>query len=60
MDNSIITYGIVGQFEGLEVWFEPITDEIDAFVIRKQNGHIVQVYVPCNPNPSVYDKTEVL
>lgn len=53
MEDSIITYGIVGRFEGLEVWFEPITDEIDGFVIREPNGHIVRVYMP-------HDETGVL
>lgn len=40
-----LTYGIIKEFEdGTTLWYEPITDVIDAFVLRKQNGSIIRIY----------------
>lgn len=32
-----IRYGIIGQTEEWDVWYEPVTDDMDAFVIRDKN-----------------------
>lgn len=40
-----LTYGIIKEFEdGTTLWYEPITDEIDAFVLRSQEGNIIRIY----------------
>ncbi len=40
-----LTYGLVKEFENeTELWFEPITDEIDGLVLRTSDGSIIQVW----------------
>jgi len=43
--TRIMEYGIVKELDdGNTIWFEPITDEIDGFVVRDSNSGIVSVY----------------
>lgn len=40
-----LTYGIVREFSNCTVlWYEPITDEIDGFVLRASDGSIICVW----------------
>lgn len=41
-------YKLVYEDENIEIWFEPITDEIDGFVVYNKDEHysIVGVYTP--------------
>ena len=41
--NSL-EYGVIMGFDnGVELWYEPITDEYDGFVFRNTNTSIMQV-----------------
>jgi len=42
-DNDI---GLIKETESYDLWFEPITDEINGFVIRDKKGFIKQIYMP--------------
>lgn len=43
--QSELAYGIVRKFEdGTTLWYEPITDEIDGFVLRGSKDRIQTVY----------------
>jgi hypothetical protein len=38
-------YGLIEEFEnGTTLWYEPITDVIDGFVLRKRDGSIIRIY----------------
>lgn len=40
-----LTYGFIEKFEnGTVLWYEPITDYLDGFVLRKLDGSIIRVY----------------
>ncbi|NBK99401.1 MAG: hypothetical protein EOM50_15545 [Erysipelotrichia bacterium] len=40
-----LVYGIVMEYSnGTTLWFEPITDELDGFVLRKSGGSIQTVF----------------
>ena len=40
-----LRYGFVEEFEdGTTLWYEPITDYLDGFVLRKRDGSIIRVY----------------
>ena len=40
-----LMYGIIKEFEDHTIlWYEPITDMIDGFVLRKQDGSIIRIY----------------
>ena len=40
-----LAYGIVREYSnGTTLWFEPITDELDGFVLRKSGGSIQTVF----------------
>ncbi len=40
-----LVYGIVREYSnGTTLWFEPITDELDGFVLRKSGGSIQTVF----------------
>lgn len=40
-----LIYGIVREYSnGTALWFEPITDELDGFVLRKSGGLIQTVF----------------
>jgi len=41
-------YGIVKDYGSKVVWFEPVTDEIDAFTVRNKDGSIVAIYYTDN------------
>lgn len=37
--------GLIEEFEdGTTLWYEPITDVIDGFTLRKQDGSIIQIW----------------
>jgi hypothetical protein len=38
--------GLIKETETYDIWFEPITDEINGFVIRDKEGIILQIYMP--------------
>lgn len=40
-----LAYGIIREFQdGTTLWYEPITDEIDGFVLRGNKGLIQTVF----------------
>ena len=41
-DNDI---GLIKETEKYDIWYEPITDEINGFVIRDKNGYIMDIYL---------------
>ena len=44
-NQSGLAYGIIRKFEnGTTLWYEPITDEIDGFVLRENKGCVQTVY----------------
>lgn len=39
-------YGVINEFNNTELWYEPITDEINGFVLKlKNNGNILAIYM---------------
>ena len=48
LENNMITdsisYGIVKSYKDWDLWFEPITDTIDGFVMRKNDGSIIGIF----------------
>lgn len=53
-----LQYGIVKEFEdGTILWFEPVTDEKDGFVLRKgSNDDILAVYTRDSYPPEAITK----
>ena len=44
-EKNGFTYGVIREFEnGNVLWYEPITDEIDGFVLRDNDGSIVRTW----------------
>lgn len=40
-----LMYGVIKNFDdGTSLWYEPITDEIDGFVLRDYNGNIIRMW----------------
>lgn len=40
-----LRYGLIEEFEdGTILWYEPITDELDGFVLREWDGSIIRIY----------------
>ena len=40
-----LEYGIVKEYDNYDLWYEPITNEIDGFVLRtKEDGYILSVF----------------
>ena len=40
-----IDYGVIKSYKNFDLWFEPITDEIDGFVMRKKgDGSIIGIF----------------
>ena len=39
-----ISYGIVKSYKDWDLWFEPITDTIDGFVMRKNDVSIIGIF----------------
>ena len=48
LENNMITdsisYGIVKSYTDWDLWFEPITDTVDGFVMRKNDGSIIGIF----------------
>ena len=48
LENIIITdsisYGIVKSYTDWDLCFEPITDAVDGFVMRKHDGSIIGIF----------------
>ena len=56
MDYSL-TYGCVAEFlDGTSLWFEPITDGLDALVLRDGNDSIIQLWMPINFSSPMVDE----
>jgi len=36
---GILKYGLIREFTGMDLWFEPITDTRDGFILRDSNNH---------------------
>ncbi len=39
-----IPYGLKLENNLYDIWFEPITDELDGFVMRSKDGVIIKIY----------------
>lgn len=40
-----LEYGIIKEFNnGTTLWYEPITDNLDGFVLRGIDGDIIDIY----------------
>lgn len=40
-----LRYGLIEEFEdGTALWYESITDDLDGFVLRIQDGSIIRIY----------------
>lgn len=44
-DIDFENYGIVKEYENCTLWFEPITDELNGFVLRTKTDAIIEVYM---------------
>lgn len=49
LENNVMTedidYGIIKFYKDFNLWFEPITDVIDGFVMRKKgDGSIIGIF----------------
>lgn len=45
MNEDKLTYGIIQKYgDGTTLWFEPITDTLDGFVLRKSDQTIQTVF----------------
>lgn len=43
--NKELSYGIVKKYDnGTTLWFEPVTDELDGFVLRKSGSLVESVF----------------
>lgn len=41
-----LEYGIIKEFDdGTILWYEPITDKIDGFVLRREYGAIIKTWL---------------
>lgn len=45
MEFELLEYGCIYENDKYDVWFEPVTDEVDGFVIRNKDGSIKDIYV---------------
>ena len=48
-----LRYGIIKEYDNYDLWYEPITDEIDGFVLRDKDGCIIYIFSKNNDD----DKT---
>lgn len=39
-------YGMIYENDNIDIWFEPITDEIDGFVVYNKDHSINSIYTP--------------
>ena len=45
MSENELTYGIIREYaNGTTLWFEPITDTLDGFILRKSDHSIKTVF----------------
>lgn len=45
MMTNAISYGVVKSYTDWDLWFEPITDTVDGFVMRnKKDGSIIGIF----------------
>jgi hypothetical protein len=45
INGENLEYGLIKEYKDSDLWFEPITDEIDGFVIRSKDGvEIIAIY----------------
>lgn len=60
VSESKFTYGIIKENpNGTTLWYEPITDEVDGFVLRSSKGYILATSCDstiCIDNPSDFYK----
>lgn len=43
--TKLLTYGMIKELDfGITLWYEPITDVIDGFVLREWDGSIIRLY----------------
>lgn len=43
-----LNYGVIAKFDNSELWYEPITDELNGFVLYNKDGLPVSMYTKCN------------
>lgn len=43
-----MNYKLIYEDENIEIWFEPITDKVDGFVVHNKDEHrsIIGIYTP--------------
>lgn len=39
-----LKYDLIKEYDDYDIFFEPITDTIDGFVIRSKEGYILKIY----------------
>ncbi|MDF2950523.1 MAG: hypothetical protein K0S18_106 [Anaerocolumna sp.] len=45
LNVSILKYGLIREFAGMDLWFEKLTDTLDGFVLRdKNNGSVLGIF----------------
>jgi hypothetical protein len=42
--NLVLEYGLVKEYDEYDLWFEPITDTNDGFVIKSKDDEILEMY----------------
>ncbi len=56
--NKELSYGIVKKYEnGTTLWFEPVTDELDGFILRK-SGSLVESVLSKVRETYIMDKND--
>ena len=44
-ETDSLTYGIIKKFKnGTSLWYEPITDNLDGFVLRATDDDIIEIW----------------
>lgn len=44
-ETDSLTYGIIKEFKnGTSLWYEPITDNLDGFVLRATDDDIIEIW----------------
>jgi hypothetical protein len=45
LNSPILAHGLIREFKGIDLWFEPIADTKDGFVLRdKNNGSVLGIF----------------
>lgn len=39
-----LDYGVIKEYEDSDLWYEPITDILDGFILRNKDQSIVAIY----------------